>query len=892
MVAVLALVVAAGDPARRAVGAPPVPPSLAGTGASAPAPAAASAGATSSLQLTEGPEGKMAIHDGATTLAEIALTTPALRRAPPILRETRVDGHRVVELRVPVRGRPSEEVWIGDAGTHPARLIWSGFTGPRDADGEASVFVEVTAERIFEYQTAMQVSRCDDRPVRLFPRAWDFAAGRFRPIVSTAPVLAATRIVARRGDPAMPAGRPLGGFRFVAASTTLSAGADARGLGSPTGLDDGDPRTIWAEGLGGDGRGEFLTARTAGGDVRIRGLRIVPGDASSPTAWKARNRIKKLAIALGPDPERQFEVEWPEDPAVTRTPAGAPAQAFWIPLPAPVLSSCVTIVIRDVYRGTEAGAPGGGGTTAISDLEVFTDLDETGGVDRLIADMAGHADCEARVALLAGQGASVVAPLVKALRIATAANSPGRACLLQSLARIDAASGDGDALAALAGALDGASVADERLATSLFQRAPHPPIAALAALLRAGGPGLEGDSNRARAARVLAALPSEEATRTLLAAVGEGTPEVRLAIVQALGQSAAASVALVGDALGAAQRPGTDAKATTSRRADLVRVLPALGRRSPGEATAALAILRKTLAEAAAPFEVRARAIMAMGALGTGDVAADLTGIAAHADDAVLRYLAVRELGGLAGGPVTVTLRGALGDADPHVREAAADALGVRRATEAEAQLIAGAKQEEWPLVRRAEIEALGRLCGEPARDLMIRAVERDVDDVRRVALVGLARCRDRRARPALLQVVKTRRVNASLRELAAGLLGETRDPAVASVLARLLPDLVNEAESDLAIEGIATAALRSLGRQGGPLAVKAAADLSRDAHHPYRPTAIEVLGQLCDPTLGAAALAAARKVTDTSLAEAATTAESRCQSQSTRSSPRPLPVP
>ena len=120
--------------------------------------------------------------------------------------------------------------------------------------------------------------------------------------------------------------------------------------------------------------------------------------------------------------------------------------------------------------------------------------------------------------------------------------------------------------------------------------------------------------------------------------------------------------------------------------------------------------------------------------------------------------------------------------------------------------------------------------------------------------------------------------MNASLRELAAGLLGETRDPVAGSVLAKLLPDLVNEAESDLAIEGIATAALRSLGRQGGPVAVKAAADLSRDARHPYRPTAIEVLGQLCDPTLGAAALAAARKGTDASLAEAARTAEARCQ--------------
>jgi HEAT repeat protein len=867
----IALAATAGAPVRRAAAAAPVP--------APPGGRTDAAGAAVNLQLTEHPDGKVAIRDGTTTLAEIALATPALRRATPVLRETRVEGHRVVELRVPVRGQPSEEIWIGDAGVQPARLIWSGFTGPRDADGEASLFVEVTAERIFEYQTAAQVSRCDDRPVRLFPRAWDFTAGRFRPILSTAPPLAATRIVARRGDPAMPAGRPLGGFRFVAASTTLAAGADARGLGSPTGLDDGDPKTIWAEGLGGDGRGEFLTARTTGGDARIRGLRIVPGDASSPAAWKAHNRLKALSIALGPDPERQFEVDWPQDPAGTRSSAGvagAPGEAFWIALPAPVLSSCVTVVIRDVYRGSEAGAHGGGGTTAISDLEVFTDLDETGGVDRLIADTAGRADCAGRVTLLASQGASAVTPLAKALRAATAARSPGRECLLQALARIDATSGDADALAALAGALGGASAADERLATSVFQKAAHPPISALAAELRTGGAG--NDTDRSRAARVLGALQSEEASRALLAAVGDGSPDLRLAVVQALGQSAVASVALVSEALDAAARPGTNGAATAARRADLVRVLPGLGRRSPAEAAAALAVLRRTLGDPAGPFEMRARAVMAMGALGTAEVVPDLATMAAHAADPVLRSLAVRELGGLAGAQATVALRAALGDPDPHVREAAADALGLRRAADAEAQLIAGAKQEEWPLVRRAEIEALGRLCGEPARDLLIRAIERDVDDVRRVALVGLARCRDRRARPALLQVVKTRRVNASLRELAAGLLGETRDPVAATVLAKLLPGLVNEAESDMAIEGIATAALRSLGRQGGPLAVKAAADLSRDAHHPYRPTAIEVLGQLCDPTVGAAALADARQGKDPSLAEAAAVAEARCR--------------
>src|SRR3569833_1157621 len=125
-------------------------------------------------------------------------------------------------------------------------------------------------------------------------------------IVAPLPPPAPAKLTAVREDPAMPAGRPLGGVHFVAASTTSSAGTDARGLGAPTAQDDGDPRTVWSEGLGGDGRGEFLTARALSGPYHVRGLRIVPGDASKPAAFKARSRIKALSVAFGPAPARHF----------------------------------------------------------------------------------------------------------------------------------------------------------------------------------------------------------------------------------------------------------------------------------------------------------------------------------------------------------------------------------------------------------------------------------------------------------------------------------------------------------------------------------------------------------------------------------------------------------
>ena len=829
------------------------------------------------------PDGSLELRRGTDVVARIPVVTPALRRGAPLVRELDVDHHHVTEVRIPVRGRPTEEVWIGDVGVRPARVIWSGIVGPKDADEETAIFVEVTPERIFEYQTAAQVTRCDGEDVRLFPRAWDFASARFRPITSTPPPIAAVKLTARRGDPAMPLARPMGGFHFTAASSTAAAGADARGLAAPTGLDDGDAKTVWAEGLGGDGRGEFLTARASAGRYRVRGLRIVPGDASTPATFKSSNRLKTLALALGPEPARRFEVEFPEDPAAADGKSRVP---YWIALPVPVESACLTVAIRDVYRGTDAGGVGGaggaggagGGRTAISDMEVFTELDDPSGVERLIADVAAGPDCPSRVPLLIALGEPAVLPAAQTI---LGASGVGRECLIEALARIDATVKSGVALDALAAALSGATAVEEQLIIRTLRKADAPPVRAVAALLESpkGPPG-----DRARAAHVLGELGGEEATAALVAAAGTNVPEVRLAIVQALGRAPAANVSLLVAAIDEAHRGTGDV--ATRREADFLRALLALTHRAPAGSPAAIEALRRSLASGRS-FEIRARAIMAMGAIGDPTVVVDLAGVRDHSDDAVLRFLATRELGGITDSAGVGALRGALVDRDPRVRETAAEGLGHSRDRLSEPALIQAAKDEPWPFARRAQIEALSRLCGAPGRDLLMRAMERDVDEVRRAALAGLVRCHDPRSRPVVLSTLKARRSSATLRELAATLVGEIGDRSDANALAEILAALVNEAEGDLAIEGVAVSALRSLAHLGGPQAARAAARLAVDARHPYRHVAVEALGQICDGDVGAKALTMLRSDPDTALAAAAQASEQECQ---TPVAPRPKP--
>jgi HEAT repeat protein len=162
----------------------------------------------------------------------------------------------------------------------------------------------------------------------------------------------------------------------------------------------------------------------------------------------------------------------------------------------------------------------------------------------------------------------------------------------------------------------------------------------------------------------------------------------------------------------------------------------------------------------------------------------------------------------------------------------------------------------------------------------MIRAIERDVDQVRRAALVSLVRCQDPRSKTVLLRTLARHNEAATLRELAAALLGELGDKVAAADLAAALQRLVNESEADLALEGVAASALHALARLGGPPALTSAVALALDTKHPFREIAIDALGALCDPGAGAATLQKIVAGPDPIAAVSAQTAQHRCRAR------------
>jgi HEAT repeat protein len=826
---------------------------------------AAPAVAAPALTFALAADGGIDVKEGAALIARVPVTIAALRRGQPVLRDVTVDGHRLAELRVPIRGTAAEEVWLAEIAAGKAkRVIWSGNTGPRDVDAESSVGLEVGADRVLEYQTAPSVTRCDGVAPRLFPRAYDFEAGKFRPVLSPLPAPSAEKLVARRGDPAMPTGRPIGGFVWLSTSTTRGAGGDARALTTPIELNDADPATAWTEGLGGDGRGEFLTARTSAGGYSVRALRIIPGDGASLQAFRAKNRLRRFQIALGPGRDQRFDVEIPVDPAAD---AARWREPYWVPLPKAVPSSCVTIILGEVYSGSDAAPPKTFGVTALSDLAVFTDLDGPDGANRLVGDLSRAPDCAARLPLVVSLGEAAVLPTAQTI---LTTKGIARECLVEVLTTLEPSPKSPIVVEALTAAVGGASDKEERLITAALKRASMAPVTSLEQLLRSDKATLD---DRARAARVLGALEDERAAGALLGSLGAGPPPLRAEIADALGRAPGLRAKAV---LDAAAAPPSGA----ARDADVLRAIPAVVKRSPEARAEAVGVLRAALAPERS-FEVRARAVMALGALGAAGDPSALVNVRASSNEPALRYLATRELAGLspAGGhDPRPALRAALADQDPRVRETAALGLGKQGDRDAGGALIEGAKQEAWPFVRRAELEALGRLCVAGSGDLMIRAVSRDVDEVRRAALVGLGRCKDPRAKTVLLQTLAREKEAATVRELAAALLGESGDRSLAPKVGHLLRRLVVESEGDMALEGVAASTLRALARLGGPDAVDAAVTLAGDTRHPFRATAVDALGTLCDPGKGRATLRALATGSDHGLAAAAQNAEKHCR--------------
>jgi HEAT repeat protein len=806
--------------------------------------------------------------EGGKAITHFTPRTPINERGLATARGVDVGRHRLLEVRIPTQGKtPTRtEVWIAAMVSGKPRVIFSDWVGPLDIDGETSSDIVVSPSGIDLFQSANRLSRCDGEPVRLFHQTFDFKTWQFKPVPFTPPPKAPLTLEARRGDATMPTQPARGGFFFSAASSTPGTQNNVGRLQAPAGINDADPKTSWQVDEGQTGLGEILTARSSGG-FAITGIRFLPGNTTSETTFRTTARPTAIRLIFSGAPAIDVNLVEDADGGIKRF-----EEPFWISLPTPVASKCVTVQV--LKRG------GGKAPLAIANIEVLTELDGPKAVERLLTDMAEGQACESRKALFLRLGVSQATVLGET--ITKTPPGPGRECLVEALGDLFPPSTEplpdlGNALVSI---VPGATVREERIVLRLANRLPSLPSEPLTVLLTNE---TKPQADRLRAGRLMLASGMPSMIESALTVVGRGTVSFRAGL-RALFIS---SQPLIGPAILQALKNTTTANVT--RYADLLVILGSQAKNEPQLHNEALFVLRMAVAPEI-PFEIQARAITSIGLIGTANAVSLLAELQPLVGDPTLRQFITTELSRSKLPSALPALRIALADSDPKVREIAALGLGQQRDTSSVPLIIQGAEQEPWPFVRRAEIIALGELCTPAGNELLFRAFQRDEVEVRQAAMRGLHQCKDHRALTVLIRTLGREPENPELRGSAARLLGSLRDQRTVSHIEEALSRLVIESQADLSLEGVVSDTAMALAAIGGKQAAKAIATLLSDQRVSVRRMGVDALGQLCDPDVGQAALETAAKSKDESIAIPAAAAQARCRSGLPASAPTGQP--
>lgn len=101
---------------------------------------------------------------------------------------------------------------------------------------------------------------------------------------------------------------------------------------------DGNPETSWQEGQPDDGIGEYVMARFDR-DYQVKNITFLLGNHRSDEWYEKNNRPKRISILLG---GQRFEAEFPDE-----------MSEFTVVLSEPVSASDITVMIDEVYCGTE-----------------------------------------------------------------------------------------------------------------------------------------------------------------------------------------------------------------------------------------------------------------------------------------------------------------------------------------------------------------------------------------------------------------------------------------------------------------------------------------------------------------------------------------------------------
>jgi HEAT repeat protein len=742
----------------------------------------------------------------------------------------RARGPQTFEAVLWLRGRTFVKIWAGSVGFQGVDKEWSRHLIVDPANKRVPVVL---------YENMRGLWRCDDVPAQGLRRGYVFTSRRFVPMFVALPKSGGIKsggIVQLTATVQAPSGvrtKPLAPFRFTAASSQVGCAGQASRVTPPSELHDGRPQTAWAEEWAGVGRGEFVSGSGIRG-YRVRALRIIPGHAGSAAKWTRHNRLKRIYLLFGP--KRRYEVTFPQDPG-----QAAPGTAYWVVFPKPVKSSCLTLMIKEAYPGTEYNKKKGKfGDTAISEVTVFTDIDFGNAHETIIRD-AGRGRLErltaVRMLLRMGRG---VAPKLRAA-FPKAVSSAEREVVLRALARLDPTG----SVKELAVGLREARGALRRQLFDALARAGDAAVPALGALLGRRLPG----ALQKMLVLTLVRIGTDGAAGALVTALQKSRARPRARIVSGLRLLPPARVkAPLHAALRVAKQPARV-------RADLVRLLGLMAVRHrtmrPDAVAAAMALITGDTR-----FAVRYRVIELMRDLAEPVFVKALLAIATTRVDPILRAEAVEALARFRQKGARLAVRRALKDANPRVRGAAVAAWGSgaagQRAGHHAGQVAVLAQSDPWPMVRIAATQALGARCqgGKALLGLARKRTGWRYKRVRRIALNSAFRCKVRGLRPLLHAILTSDSEWVPLRALSARLLGELRDRGRVRYMAEFLGLLAKQVRKPHSRNEVLAADLAvALGKIRDKRALKSLTVAASIQLLPQlRAAALGALGGFCDP--------------------------------------------
>ncbi len=544
----------------------------------------------------------------------------------------------------------------------------------------------------------------------------------------------------------------------------------------PGALTDGKLDTVWSEQRPGDGHGEFVTMR-APSELPIHSF-IVTIAPAKPKAEGAAPRTFFIAMD-----DRLLQVTMPEDAW------SKPEQAYDIPLPEAVRTTCVAVVLDEAYARNLATPE-----VSIAELSAITKFDMEG---KQLSDVAR--------ALSSPRGDEAAALLRRAGNNALFA-------VLNEYPKLDAR---GRALAvdvaSSAGACDGPAA--ELLTRALADKESEVRKRALGRIERCGkfaGEALaiavrsDDQARRAAAAPLLAAVAPGLAIDPLAEQMGKGLPETRRAVRGAFARAAASSTRekLLG-LLSKREMP-------VGARLDLLRAMGAKLPELRPEADVALADLLHSSPDMPTRYLlVQPLAQLARAPDATSGELSRLAELARRDPEPAVRARAVELSAGI--GPLLPALIAAASDPEPRVREAALKAIGVASVGSGAPAAARASKEDPWTFVRVAATEALGALPQDPTTTTALVAALADQSPKVRVAsLIALGKHKVTAQAGRVRERLDDTSEDPEVRALAARTLGAMCVQSAADRLTKLA--MLSRSPVDESDERIGMAAIEALG--------------------------------------------------------------------------------